>query len=209
MELTNPQRVAKLTADLLRHPQRVPRYLAHNVVARRTPLDLALPWFSYAAIEFLEGYLEREMRVFEFGSGGSTLFFAARCARVTGVEDDANWRQLVLARAEERGLKNVALRHAPFDFNRQSGFETSEYLNEVREAKADVIVVDGNDPTFTFRPICFRTAEAEIAPGGIVIVDDSWRYTQLREDNRAREVRVFESAGPARFGVTSTDVYFY
>ena len=209
MELTNAQRVAKLTVDFVRGPQRLPRYLTHNVFTRRTPLDLELPWFSYAAIDFLEDYLRSEMRVFEFGSGGSTLFFGARCAAVAGVEDDANWRQLVLSKAEERGLGNIVLRHAPFDFAQRSGFETSEYLNAVRESRADVIVVDGNDPSFEFRPICFRAAEAEIAAGGIIIVDDSWRYTELRSDNRARRVEVFESVGPARFGVTSTDVYFY
>jgi hypothetical protein len=73
----------------------------------------------------------------------------------------------------------------------------------------NVIVVDGTEWTPNVRPICFRSAEEQVAPGGIIVVDDSWRYRQLRQRNRAKRFQIFESVGPARFGVTSTDVYFY
>jgi len=72
-----------------------------------------------------------------------------------------------------------------------------------------VIVVDGTEWTANVRPICFRAAEEQIAAGGIIVVDDSWRYRELRQANRAHGVNIFESVGPGRFGVTSTDVYFY
>ena len=107
MDLTNPQRVAKLAGDLLQHPGNVPRYIAHNFIARKPPVELELPWFSYAAIDFLEKYLRLEMRVFEFGSGGSTLFFAQRCKSVTGVEDNAHWCEIVAAKIARLGIKNV------------------------------------------------------------------------------------------------------
>ena len=54
-----------------------------------------------------------------------------------------------------------------------------------------------------------RAAEECVAPGGIIVVDDSWRYRQLRDSARAGEVQIFESVGPGRFGVTSTDVFLY
>ena len=59
------------------------------------------------------------------------------------------------------------------------------------------------------RPICFRKAEEHVKPNGIIVVDDSWRYPSLRENNRARDVKVFQSVGPCLLGVTSTDVFFY
>lgn len=209
MELTNPQRVAKLAGHILRHPRDLPRYFAHNLLTRHSPVELELPWFSYGAIDFLEKFLRKDMHVFEFGSGGSTLFFARRCKSVTSVEEDGRWLALVSKRVAEQNLGNVRLQYIPFDFHSAIDFETSDYLKAVRQTRAEVIVVDGTDWTYRIRPVCFRVAEEQIAPGGIIIVDDSWRYAQLHQTNHARRVEVFESTGPARFGVTSTDVYFY
>lgn len=209
MQLTNFQRVCRLGADLLQHPRNVPRYLANNLVARQSPIDLALPWFSYGAIDFLDKNLRRDMHVFEFGSGGSTIFFAQRCASLRAVEEEAKWAARVRSRAAERGLHNIEIVNQPFDFSNPQNFAASDYLAQVRSGRWDVIVVDGADSDFTIRPICFRAAESQVQPGGMIVVDDSWRYTQLRRANRARRVEVFQSVGPARFGVTSTDIYFY
>ena len=209
MDLTNPRRVAKLANHLLQHPGNVPRYIAHNLITRKAPVELELPWFAYAAIDFLNTYLDREMRAFEFGSGGSTLFFAQYCKSVTGVEDNAHWREIVAARLARRGVRNVDLRHVPVAFITEEAFAASDYLQAVRQSVFDVIVVDGSEWTDNVRPICFRAAEGQIKPGGMIVVDDSWRYRQLRQMNRAQRFEIFESVGPARFGVTSTDVYFY
>jgi predicted O-methyltransferase YrrM len=59
------------------------------------------------------------------------------------------------------------------------------------------------------RPVCFARAERQVRPGGIIVVDDSWRYPALRQANRARHFRDFQSVGPFRPGVTSTDIFFY
>jgi hypothetical protein len=209
MNLSNSQRVAKLTCDLFEHPGNIGRYLAHNIISRREPVELELPWFAYSAIDFLETYLRPEMRVFEFGSGGSTLFFARRCRSVVSIEDNARWRDIVAGKLSSRGVAHVDLRHVPVKFTNEQEFERSTYVSAVRQSRAHVIVVDGNEWTPNARPICFRAAEEQVAPGGIIIVDDSWRYQQLRNANRAQRFEIFESVGPARLGVTSTDVYFY
>lgn len=209
MQLTNFQRVCRLGADLLQHPGNLPRYVSNNLVARRSPIELALPWFSYAAIDFLDANLRRDMRVFEFGSGGSTIFFAERCATVRAVEEEPKWAARVRVHAAERRLENLEVVNAPFDFSEPQGFESSKYLAQVRSGKWDVIVIDGADNDFTIRPRCFGAAESQVNPGGMIVIDDSWRYVQLRAASGARRVEVFESVGPARFGVTSTDIYFY
>jgi predicted O-methyltransferase YrrM len=149
------------------------------------------------------------MTVFEFGSGGSTLFFAQSCARVESVEDDPTWAARVRDRVQEFGLTNAEVVERPFDFGQPVGFEESAYLAQVRRSRHDVIVVDGADNDYTIRPRCFRVAEEQIKPGGMIVVDDSWRYQDLRRNHRAQSLKIFESVGPARFGVTSTDVYFY
>src|SRR5437016_5174452 len=37
-----------------------------------------LPWYTYSAIHFLEPRLRDDLKVFEYGSGHSTLWYAAR-----------------------------------------------------------------------------------------------------------------------------------
>ena len=209
MQLTNLQRVRKLGGDLLQRPSNIPRYVSQNILHRRSPIDLELPWFSYGAIDFLDNFLRTEMRVFEFGSGGSTIFFARRCARVESVEDDPVWASRVRERLTQLGLTNAEITEYPFDFNSPAGFAESQYLGRIREGSYDVIIVDGADNDYSIRPQCFEVAEGQVKAGGIIVVDDSWRYRQLRNAHRARRVEVFETVGPARYGVTSTDIYFY
>lgn len=41
-----------------------------------------LPWINYPAIEFLQKNLETNHKIFEFGGGASTLFFAKRVKKL-------------------------------------------------------------------------------------------------------------------------------
>jgi hypothetical protein len=209
MHGTVPQKIGRVIADLITHPHYVPRCLTHNVLNEQTPLDLEIPWFSYAAIDFLEEFLRPHMTVCEYGSGGSTLFFARRTKSVWSIEDNPKWFEMVSRRLREKAVQNVTLKLYPFDFKNPVAFEKSEYLHAMPDEKLDVIVVDGSEEWTQVRPICFRKAEARVKEGGIVVVDDSWRYPDLRENNRAETFRIFQSVGPCRPGVTSTDIFFY
>ena len=209
MHGTIPQKVGRIIGDLVLHPQYIPRCVVHNLLNGKTPLDLEIPWFSYAAIDFLGDFLRPDMTVCEYGSGGSTLFFAQRTRSVYSIEDNAKWYEWVSHRLEAKSIDNVTLRLCPFDFKNPAGFEDSEYLQAMPNEPFDVIVVDGSEEWTQVRPVCFKKAEAQVKPGGIIIVDDSWRYPRLREENKARGHRVFQSVGPCRPGVTSTDIFFY
>ena len=157
----------------------------------------------------VEQYLQPHMTVCEYGSGGSTMFFARRTKSVFSIEDNPKWFALVSQRLEQSLLPNATVALHPFDFKNPAGFEDSEYLNAIPEDLFEVIVVDGSEEWTQVRPICFEKAETRIKPGGIIVVDDSWRYPALRQRNRAKAVRIFQSVGPCRPGVTSTDVFFY
>ena len=50
-----------------------------------------LPWYSYAAIEFIEDKLKSDFRVFEYGSGQSTLWYAQRVKEVISVEHNPDY----------------------------------------------------------------------------------------------------------------------
>jgi SAM-dependent methyltransferase len=209
MHGTIPRKIARTLTSLALHPQYIPRCVTHNFVNGRTPLDLELPWFSYAAIDFLENHLQPHMSVCEYGSGGSTLFFAKRTKSVFSIENDPKWFDLVIRRLQAQSFSNVTLQLHPFDFKKADGFDHSAYLHAIPDGRFDVIVVDGSEEWVPVRPTCFQKAEARIKPGGIIVVDDSWRYPNLRKENRAQRYRVFKSVGPCRPGVTTTDVFFY
>ena len=50
-----------------------------------------LPWITYPCIDLLNEHLKPSFRVFEFGCGSSTSYFAARVGEVVCVEHDAQW----------------------------------------------------------------------------------------------------------------------
>jgi SAM-dependent methyltransferase len=209
MHGTIPQKIGRVITNLIRHPNYIPRTITHNVINGKSPLDLELPWLPYAAIDFLGQFLQPDMTVCEYGSGGSTLFFARRVKSVYSIEDNPKWFELVSGRIKQLGIANVTLKLCPFDFKNPVGFENSDYLNAIPDERFDVIVVDGSEEWNHVRQVCFARAESRVKTGGLILVDDSWRYPSLRTNNRAKKHRTFQSVGPGRPGVTSTDVYFY
>ena len=54
-----------------------------------------IPWFSYPFIDFMTPRLEKELVIFEFGSGNSTLFFAKRIKKIISIEHNIDWFNIV------------------------------------------------------------------------------------------------------------------
>ena len=98
------QKVGRLTADLIRHPEYIRRCISHHPFHGRSPLDLEIPWFSYAAIDFLDTFLKPHMVGFEYGSGGSTLFLSRRIKFLYSVEDNPDWYERVCRQLNEKKI---------------------------------------------------------------------------------------------------------
>lgn len=210
MNGTVSQKIARTIFNLMLHPQYITRSLAHNVLKGTPTIELELPWFSYAAIDFLEKFTRPHMEVFEYGSGGSTLFFARRTRSVLAVEDNETWFRYVTRKLEQRQIKNATVKLCPFDIYHTAHFADSDYFRALPDGPFDIILVDGSEDNGSpIRPVCFERAEGRVKKGGLIVVDDSWRYPELRRHHHAKLCRTFESVGPCRPGVTSTDVFFY
>jgi hypothetical protein len=130
----------------------------------RMPVDAEggpMPWYTYAAIAFLEARIDPSFCVFEYGSGNSTLWWAARTHSVNSVEHSEAWA----AKMQTRLPENARVRHAPLD-------GSSIYANAaaLSNQEYDVIVVDGVD-----RVRCAYFGLSALAPEGIVIWDNSDR----------------------------------
>lgn len=149
---------------------------------------MAMPWMAYQAIEWLENYLKPDMRVFEFGSGGSTLFFAFRVKEVYGVEHDQRWADKLNVEVSKHGLTNCHVSFCPSEKNIAYGdasnpedYISTLYPNARFEAYAktilqfpndhfDLVSVDG-----VARPSCIYHALSKVKPSGCLLVDDSER----------------------------------
>ncbi len=101
------------------------------------------------------------MRVFEYGSGNSTLFFAARTSQVTSVEHDPRWI---------RELRRILPTNA--DLIERSIDEEGAYCRAIHQLEGDfdLVLVDGRD-----RVNCLREALTRVGTSGVIVLDDSER----------------------------------
>lgn len=159
-----PQSLQKLIFDLISQKHNLSA-LAHDYGQFRTIrewscLDRAgqpIPWYTYPATEYLSHIDFSTMRVFEFGSGNSSLWWAKRSNSLTSVESDQQWFRRV-NQARESGLK--------FDY-RLAESET-DYLAAAGLKEADIVIIDGK-----CRSKCadaFLAACKENTAGGAVMV---------------------------------------
>lgn len=178
-------------------------------INRNTAIEQGLPWISYPAIDYLRGFLKPDLKVFEWGIGGSTVFFTTHNCKVTTVESNEIWLNKV-----QQKLININTRYSPEIFfvpsETQQIESIKEYIAKVKEnAPWDIIFVDGLEENYISRLDCIKVAKNLIKHGGILILDDSWRenYSEVpRILNNFRRLE-FWGLGVARLGVTKTDVY--
>lgn len=125
-----------------------------------------IPWYTYPAIEYLAQFDYGAKKIFEFGCGNSSLFWAARAAEVVSIEDNPNWFEKW---QREFSAANLDVRWRD---------EGEIYENAIFEdsQKYDVIIVDGKR-----RAQCAAAAVKALAPGGMIILDDSDRINTSEE----------------------------
>ena len=213
MYLSNFQRTLKLAGYLCSRPGNLIPYFRYSIT-NSSPLELELPWWSLSAIREMDKHLNHSHRVFEWGSGGSSVFLAKKCKELTTIEHDSNWFEQVKTILKEQEITNSRLLLREINLENEQAFLSSPYAQSL-QSTYDVIVIDGEDhfgpeSSWSGRESCFELAEKWICKdGGLLVVDDSWRYPALREKTNAKKMVIHESIGPCRKGVTSTDFHYY
>ena len=151
--------------------------------------SLDLPWWNLASIRQIDAILAGKpgARVFEWGSGASTLWLARRAAAVTSIEHDALWYTEMQART--KALPHIDLRlvtpDAPdkYDARYRSerlgwrGRSFAGYVREIERTEGlyDLVVIDGRA-----RTACLEAALPRLAPGGYIVFDNSARKRYSR-----------------------------
>lgn len=153
-----------------------------------------LPWISYSAIEFLNTIDFSEARVFEFGAGSSTLWWANRAKLVCSVEREKDWFERLIPILPDNA--NVAL-------------EQNELMYPYRIAdhrcKFDVVVIDG-----AVRYPCVQSCLDYLDENGIILLDNTEWYPNIANmlNNLGFSQVDFVGFGPINAFPSSSTIFF-
>lgn len=120
-----------------------------------------IPWITYSAIEFLKNRIHSEMSVFEYGCGGSTLWWASKVKEVVSVEPNKDWYKKISGKLPY----NVNLYYIELASNGDYSKKITEFKN-----KFDIIFIDGED-----RVNCIINSLYALKAEGVIVCDNSDR----------------------------------
>lgn len=190
-------------------------------------LDHPLPWLAFDAIDFILPRLRPGMRIFEYGSGGSTLFWLSKGAACVSVEHNPDWYsavkgrlpgaanvdyRLVLPEPMGENLSNIDPANPEEYFSADDNYKGYSFKNYVTQIDSfpdqhfDMIVIDGRA-----RPACIRHSVSKVKPGGMIVVDNSERnYYFLKAATYLSKFEKLEFSGalPGIEVFVSTAIFF-
>lgn len=125
-----------------------------------------IPWYTYPAIEYISQFDYSAKKVFEYGTGYSSMYWAKRAQKVVSIEDKPEWFAKF---QQEFSAPNWQMRYC----DEKQGYEDTIFADG---EKYDVIVIDGKR-----RAECAACAVKALAAGGMIILDDSDRINTSLE----------------------------
>lgn len=156
-----------------------------------------IPWIAYPAIDVLQDGLRPDLRVFEFGSGNSTLWWARHVKSVHSVEHEQGWYDTV----SKKMPAHVVLSHVPL-------VRDGDYCRRVQQAGPwDIVVVDGRD-----RVNCIKQSLQALTATGIIVLDNSDRDEykegiELLKQQGFRQLRL-RGLAPLITYITQTSIFY-
>jgi predicted O-methyltransferase YrrM len=145
--------------------------------------ELDVPWWTYRAIGAVEEWLSARgdpARVFEYGSGASTVWLARRAGEVHSVEHHRAFAELMDTELENHPNASVRVVEpvprarpvVPSAKEGHEGLDFAGYVGAIDEVPGafDLVVIDGRA-----REACLAAAVGRIAPDGLIVFDNSRR----------------------------------
>ena len=195
--MTQPE-LAKLCNALLAN-EHVQRWLPSFIANKSIDSDgEPVPWICYPAVDLVKERVPQGIKVFEYGSGYGTLWWATRAARVVAVEHDKEWFDYITPMFP----KNVRAIHRELEY----GGKYAQTVAELR-TKFSIIIIDGRD-----RNNCAYSSVKALTHDGVIILDNSDRkaYTPGREylhSQGFKELRLTGN-GPSINGIIQTSFFY-
>lgn len=137
----------------------------NEYTAGKGTLEVGYPWLTTGAIMALELILTKEFNVLEFGTGGSTIFYATRCKSVTFFETDPEWYSNVGKKLEELNPGNVEAYWLP------GTQKIVEFINRLPDERYDLVAIDP-DPILADRLTLAMAVLPKVKPEGWLLLDN-------------------------------------
>ena len=193
-------------------------YCKFNLMQNIDRLSLSLPWITFASLRFLDGILHPNMKAFEYGSGGSTLYLAKRIQELVSVEHAQEWYANVQTKLAAQGLKNVANHFITPDSIPNASYLSSygpkevgqsfeKYVKSIEaypEEHFDLIIIDGRA-----RSACIRHAWPKLKTGGYLLFDNADRSGYQKALSALQAYAVHRSYGPTVASLAFTETHIY
>lgn len=182
------KKIKRGVENLLVKPQAI---IKRALNIKTSAVDFPIPWITSDATKWMERYLSKEMVVFEYGSGGSTLYIAPRVKKIISLEYDVSWYKKIRFYIRFNNINNCQLelikpeleankKHyssKSFDYKSSNGYYSDfsfekycKYINTFPDKYFDLIIVDGRS-----RNSCVLESMKKIKDGGYILLDDSQR----------------------------------
>lgn len=174
--------------------------------SKKQPLDLELPWITIVAKDYIQEYLKKrqkqEISVFEYGSGGSSLFFLNNAGEVVSVEHNEEWFnrvEVIIANRNIQGWEGCFVKAEPIEKKLQGekreagnpdhyysdGDNFKDYvfknyastIDKFHDNYFDIVLVDGRS-----RPSCIKHSVNKVKKGGLLVLDNAEREYYLHND---------------------------
>jgi len=126
-----------------------------------SPVKDGTPFMSYGAIKWLNSFLNKDMSVFEWGSGGSTIYITKRVKKIISIEYDPGYYKFISEYLKKNNLLNYEfIFKKPEDYCSAIGAYPDNFF--------DLIIVDGIK-----RADCVKYAINKVRLGGYLLLDNS------------------------------------
>lgn len=177
-------------------------------------VEARLPWISFPVIEFLDENVKKGSRIFEYGGGGSSVFFTDKGATVFTVEHNKewfeilrknleknnNWKGIFVEPEKDDGFK-IDFSNPDLYFSSEENFKGYNFKKYASSIDAfeefDFVLVDGRA-----RPSCMKHGIKKLKKGGFLILDNSDRlyYTaHFKNILQSEFSSIIEHSGPTPF----------
>ena len=156
---------------------------SHRALIRgQGALEIGYPWLPFGAIIALERIVNKNFNVLEFGSGGSTIFWAKNCKNVKSFETDSHWFIKVKERVSQFRNVEIILGNQKQILKRLEKEPDNHY---------DIVLVDSY-PKHTERIILANTAVPKVKTGGWLIIDNYLKFGMENFSYPKSEIYTFD-----------------
>lgn len=170
----------------------------------KNPLNEKQPWITFKAIDFITRNARETDKVFEYGGGGSTLYFLGKVKEVVTAEhngewfhmlqkkiDSANstrWRGQLILPEKDVDTANLNKSHPADYFSEDPMFRNntfraySTFICQFEDEYFDMVLIDGRA-----RTSCLYHAIPKVKMGGFLVLDNAERKYYLQNNSMLLE----------------------